>query len=122
MKNEMQLVELFNNTDYKSLTFASFFDNDFISKSAIITIDSENQLIDFSLTSENHGVLRWVNGEGIIECGSWDSMEEGSASLPIDELLAEDVLRDLPDEDLKVYLKRALKTKTFTEVLDIDFD
>ncbi len=122
MKNKMQLVELFNNTDYKMLTFASFFDTDLIAKSAVITISSNDELLDFSLTSEKFGLLRWVNGEGVIECGKWDEERNEMDSVSVNDLLVEDVLKDLPNDDLKVFLKRALKAVSFSEILDIDFE
>lgn len=122
MNEFLKLVELLNNTEHKTYTFASFREEDLVERSVIFSVDNVNILLYLTLTSEKFGVLTWENGAGIVQCGTWAEVEDDNAGKEMNDLLVEDVLSKLPEEELKRFFKNALKSVKFKEKIEIDFE
>lgn len=66
-------------TDTK-ISFASFLKKDYVDMSMVIYLDANNIISKIFFSSNDHGSVEWINGQGLRNSRAWESEESAKSS------------------------------------------
>ncbi len=61
------------------ISFASFLKKDYVDKAMVIYLDAKGVISKIFFSSNDHGSVEWINGQGLRNSRAWESEEDAQS-------------------------------------------